>query len=281
MQSLKDKVVFVTGGAGGIGMGMARAFGARGSRVMLADLEEARLSARVDDLRRTGVRAERAVLDVTSPESWKACIAETEGKVGPIDVLCNNAGIGASGKICELDIGVWRRVLEVNLFGTFYGCRLVLPGMLARGVEAHIVNTASLSGMVPKGGAPYVASKHGVVGFSGELREELKGTKIGVSVLCPAMVRTEFVANSARALGAAERNESLAAALQSGADPDKVGDLVARSVLDNRYYIMTHPEWRPILADHFEEIVGSFGEGADPDHVEDFAALEAALKRDA
>ncbi|MBV9995836.1 MAG: SDR family oxidoreductase [Caulobacteraceae bacterium] len=282
MRSLKDKVVLITGGAGGIGMGMARAFGALGSHVVLADLHQGRLSARAQELTRTGVRAETTVLDVTSADAWEACVATTEEKVGPIDVLCNNAGIGTSGKVADFDISVWRRIIEVNLFGTFYGCRFVLPRMLARDEEAHIVNTASLAGMVPKGGSPYVASKHGVVGFSGDLREELRDTKVGLSVLCPAMVRTEFVANSAQVLGGGKGgNEAMAAALQSGIDPDKVGELVARSVLEGRYYVMTHPEWRPILEEHFTEILGSFGTGADPEHVENFAVLETALRRDA
>ena len=277
MQSLKDKLVFITGGAGGIGAGLGRAFGGYGARVVLADLDKERLSEQVRRLADAGVQAEAVELDVTAPEAWQACVALMDQR-GGIDVLCNNAGIGASGTNADFDISVWRKVMEVNVFGAFYGCRFALPGMLARNVEGHIVNTASLSGMIPSGGSPYVASKHAVVGLSGDLRAELKGGKIGVSVLCPAMVRTQFVANSARVLGG-DLHEAMAAALQTGIDPDKVGDLVARAVLEGRYYIMTHPEWKPIVAAHFDEILGAFAEGADPEHVEDFDALAAALKR--
>ena len=281
MKELNGRVVMITGGAGGVGMGMARAFGGRGAKLVLCDIDPSRTKDCVDELRSQGFEAHGRALDVADHRAWGKTVEEVERTVGPIGVLCNNAGLGAHGPVAEFDIDVWRRVIEINLFGVFYGCRTVLSRMLARREEAHIVNTASLSGMFPRGGSPYITSKFGVVGFSGDLREELKGSNVGVSVLCPAMVRTNFVSNSARVLGADSPGDSaMSGVLAQGVDPDKVGDLVVRSILQGDFYIMTHGEWEPILRKHFDEIQQSFGEGADPNYVGDLAALSAALGRE-
>src|SRR5690606_6755953 len=184
MKKLQGKAALITGGAGGIGLGMAIAFAKAGMSLALADVDSGRLAPAVDAIRALGVDAMPVTLDVTDYAAWQQAVDAVENQLGPVALLCNNAGLGGSAKLAEDEPRRWKMIIEVNLIGAFYGCRTLLPRMLARGQPAHIVNTASFSGLRSNPGmSAYDASKHGLVGMSDSLRGELRGTCVGLSVL--------------------------------------------------------------------------------------------------
>jgi len=266
MRNFSRKTALITGGAGGIGLGMALAFSRAGMKIALADLVPDRLEKALAAVRATGAQAMSVLLDVSDFGAWREAVDEVESALGPISLLCNNAGIGGGGVLAEADPVRWRMVININLLGPFYGCRTLLPRMLARGDEAHIVNTASLSGLRSNAGmSAYDASKHGVVGMSDSLRAELKGTNVGLSVLYPGTVRTEFVDNSAAIAasshcgGQSKLDTEIAELLKDGIDPSRVGEQVLRALLEERYHIYTHSHWRPIIEAHFAERINAFG----------------------
>src|SRR3954469_10198464 len=190
MRELAGKAAFVTGGAGGIGLALGRAFAQAGMKVMLADIETEALQRAVEGLR--GVGEVRGVTcDVAEPSSVEDAAGRAVEAFGNIHVVCNNAGVAAAGGIDEISLDNWRWVLDVNLMGVLHGIRAFLPHIRAHGEGGHIVNTASMAGM--NGGlgfSPYVASKFAVVGMSEGLAMQLKPLGIGVSLLCPSYVRT-------------------------------------------------------------------------------------------
>ncbi len=201
MEMLAGKTALITGGASGIGLGMARAFVQAGLQVAIADINAAALEAATAALPGLGAAVK---LDVTLSAEWEHALDTVEAALGPVEILCNNAGVGqgrfADGReitVAEMPEPLWRMVLEINVTGTFLGARTVLPRMLARRQWGHIVNTASTGGlMAPAGIAAYCASKFAVVGLSESLRAELAPAGIGVSVLCPGGVRSNLFASS-------------------------------------------------------------------------------------
>lgn len=196
-RSLSDLSVIVTGGARGIGRATVDRFARHGARVAVGDLD-AGLAAQVaggyDD------RVVAARLDVTDPESWTAFLAEV-ARLGPFDVLVNNAGIMPLGPVLEESTGVARTILDVNVHGVINGVKAVAPGMADRG-RGHIVNVASAVGRVAvPHGATYSASKFAVVGFSEAIRQELAPDGIEVTVVLPTVVQTELAAGVPAARG--------------------------------------------------------------------------------
>jgi NAD(P)-dependent dehydrogenase (short-subunit alcohol dehydrogenase family) len=267
MQKLAGKTAFITGGASGIGLGMARAFIAAGLRVAIADINEAALQA--------------VKLDVTRAAEWERALNEVEASLGHVDILCNNAGVAqgrfADGRqinVAEMPEALWRLVLEINTTGTFLGARAVIPRMLARGQGGHIVNTASTGGLMAPGGiAAYCASKYAVVGLSESLRAELAPDGIGVSVLCPGGVRSNLFASSvavrAAVPGASEGmatsgSDALRIEQAQRMDPVLVGEMVLRSIAGNAMYIIPHPEYLGHIEDRHAALTAAFGESAQP-----------------
>ena len=286
MKSLNNKTVLITGGGGGIGQGMARAFAAEGARILLTDVDPARLEEARLSLERECATVAACPLDVTRFDAWQAMVDEAPSRIGAIDILCNNAGIGCEmQELAHHDVGQWLRVIEVNLMGYFLGCRAVLPQLLARDTEGHIVNVASLSGLRANPAmSAYSASKHGVVGLSDALKAELAKTKVGITVVYPGMTRTNFIANSRAVLGAendaagdSSLDSTIAAMLSVAMDPNKLGARVVRAVREQEYQLMTHVGARQQIAAIFEERLAAFRENADPDYVDDVKALEAAV----
>src|SRR5215510_6116575 len=192
MLELSDKTAFVTGGASGIGLALGRAFAEAGMKVMLADIEAEALAAAVKSLESFG-RVRSVTCDVADPDSV-ACAAKTAYEAfGNVHVVCNNAGVGARGGIDNISLENWRWVLDVNLMGVLHGIRAFLPHIVSHGEGGHIVNTASMAGIVSSQFFnPYGASKHAVVSMSEGLAMQLKPVGIGVSVLCPEFVRTNI-----------------------------------------------------------------------------------------
>lgn len=262
MEELDGKVAVVTGAASGIGAALAGRFVSEGMRVVLADVEIGPLQEAADKLAADGADVLAVPTDVSRGDDVDRLAAAAAEAFGPVHVLCNNAGVGAGGLLADLTTEDWEWVLGVNLWGVIHGLRAFLPGMLAHGEPGHVVNTASLAGLVsaPMMG-PYGASKFAVVGISEALYHELQltGSRIGASVLCPGWVNTQIHAserNRPAGLGGANaglgvdgdpRAEMLRAILASGMAPDAVADLVLGAIRDGRFYVLTHPEMTPAV----------------------------------
>jgi len=254
MDPFKDRVAVITGGAGGIGMAMARAFAARGAALVLADLDEAALAAAVAELTGSGARALGVPTDVSRLESVQALAATARRELGAVHIVCNNAGIGVFGDMHRASHHDWVYTMNVNFWGVVHGLEAFVPILLAQGQGGHIVNTASMAGLVGmRWLGIYCASKFAVVGASEALHRELSPMGIGVSVLCPMIVDTGINENSARMRPAELRNaEDLpippASAMAGGviAAPE-VARRVVRGIERGDLYILTHPEQREFL----------------------------------
>ncbi len=282
MRDVSGRTAFITGAAGGIGLGMARAFIAAGMRVAIADINADKLAAAAESLRATGAEVCPVVLDITSPAAWAHALEAAEAALGPISVLCNNAGIGQGRfpdgrpiELAEMPEALWHLVIDINVHGTFNGIRAAAPRMKAQG-GGHIVNTASMAGLVSPGGlGAYCASKYAVVGLSEALRAELAPHNIGVSVLCPGGVRTDFVASSAERRAATPgAEEGMAQPLATRADPAprmdplNVGHRVLAAIRNDDFYIITHPEYRGLVDERIAAITAAFGPSAQPGYID-------------
>jgi NAD(P)-dependent dehydrogenase (short-subunit alcohol dehydrogenase family) len=280
MEPVAGKVAFITGGASGIGLGMAKVFARAGMKVVIADIRADHLEQAqqyFDARRRAGREAEAQVhllaLDVTDRAAMAAAADEAQRHFGPVHLLCNNAGIGIVGEIRKASYDDWDWIIDVNLKGVVNGVHTFLPRMLGHGQEGHIVNTASMAGLLSYATAGlYITTKFAVVGLSEALRAELAGTPIGVSAFCPGGVRTnirefektrpERYAHSGYR-GAPSRPppspEFLAALREFSADPEEAGEAVLRGVRRNDLYIFTQPEFHQGLRERFDAILQSLG----------------------
>ena len=278
MQQLAGKTALITGGASGIGLGMARAFIAAGLRVAIADINDNALEVAEAVLPGLGKAVK---LDVTRGAEWEHAVNAVEAALGPVDILCNNAGVGqgrfADGRdttVAEMPEALWRMVLEINATGTFLGARTLAPRMIARGQGGHIVNTASTGGLMAPGGiAAYCASKYAVVGLSESMRAELAPAGIGVSVLCPGGVRSNLFASSVAIRAktpdafdgmATVGTDSLRIEQEQRMDPVRVGEMVLRAIAVNAMYIIPHPEYLGHIEERHAALVAAFGESAQP-----------------
>jgi NAD(P)-dependent dehydrogenase (short-subunit alcohol dehydrogenase family) len=251
MQELDGRVAVVTGGASGIGFALARRFASEGMRVVLGDVEEPALTAAIDELTDGGADAIGVPTDVTDAEQVEELARAAERRFGAIHIACNNAGVGAGGLSWETPLETWQWVIGVNLWGVIHGIRAFVPRIIEQS-EGHVVNTASVAGLVaaPFMG-PYNASKHAVVAISETLHHELAlmAPHVKVSVLCPAWVNTR-IGESERnrpAVFAVERDEqesvmqsALTGFLANGLDPAAVADRVLEAVRADRFWILTH-----------------------------------------
>jgi NAD(P)-dependent dehydrogenase (short-subunit alcohol dehydrogenase family) len=276
MQVLKDKVAFVTGGASGIGLGIAGAFLDAGLRVVIADLRQDHIDQALAGLRQRGLAANvHAVrLDVTDRAAMAAAAAETERVFGKVHVLVNNAGVGIQGPFKGITYADWDFGLAVNLGGVINGLQTFLPRIRAHGEGGHIVSTASLAALVPMPAmfVTYVAAKAAVVAISETIRGDLAEENIGVSVLCPGPIRTnihEIAKNRPPqfAIGEAFRQADAASAggvgFPSMMEPAEVGTLVLKAVQNNELYIITHGEWRPAAAQRHAAVLAAMPEKID------------------
>lgn len=258
MREFKGKTAFVTGGASGIGLAMATAFLQEGMQVMLADLEPGALDQALKGLSQFGAAVRGVHCDVADPDSVERAAQTTFGAFGKVHVLCNNAGVAAGGGIDTISVDNWRWVVDVNLMGVVYGVRSFLPHIRAHGEGGHIVNTASMAGMINgMGFSPYAATKFAVVAMSEGLLPQLQPFGIGVSVLCPAYVRTR-IGESGRnrperygktqpldpASPAAAMVAEIAKLIEAGLDPAEVAQRVLAAIRADQLYIFTHPHMR-------------------------------------
>jgi NAD(P)-dependent dehydrogenase (short-subunit alcohol dehydrogenase family) len=249
LQQLSGKVAVVTGAASGIGLALTERFVAEGAKVVLADVEEARLAAVATRLQSQGADVLAVLTDVTQPEQVEALRDQAVAQFGTVHVVCNNAGVAPGGPMLETTPKDWQWSVGVNLLGVAYGVIAFGPLLVAQG-EGHIVNTASEAGLVTNTMlGMYCATKHGVVGLSESLYRELEGTGVGVSCLCPNLVKTEiFHSERNRPHGAelsATENATMAPLRESidamGIAPAQVAGNVIDAILADRFWIFTHP----------------------------------------
>jgi NAD(P)-dependent dehydrogenase (short-subunit alcohol dehydrogenase family) len=270
MRDLRGKTAFITGGASGIGLAMAKVFGREGMQVMLADIEADALAAAVEELRGLQVRVEGVVADVTSRDSLKSAALETIAKFGKIHIVCNNAGVGSGGAFGTVPAKDWAWVTDVNQLGVVYGMEVFAPLMMSHGEGGHFVNTASMAGMVsPPGMEPYCATKFAVVAMSEGWAGQLAAHDIGVSILCPGFVKTrihESRRNRQAAYGGDRRPPGFDADLSSpvldGIATEPVAERVLEAVRDNDLYVFTHPEMRGAVEARFARILAAFDKSA-------------------
>lgn len=252
------KVVLVTGGGGGIGAGIAEAFAEKGAKVAVSDINPAYAEAEAARIGR-GVIA--LAQDVTSPESWAEVKAAVEAGLGPVDVLCNNAGIATPFKpMEEISLATFDRVMAVNVRGVFLGCTTFMPEMKARG-SGHIVNTSSVNGQIPhQTFAVYSASKFAVSALSEAIRDELAPFGVGVSILYPGLTRSRMSEGQVPNLSE-EARQALAARMM---EPIWLGRAVVQAVENNELHIVTHPEHLQTLKARVDALYAAFGEPAQP-----------------
>lgn len=234
---------FVSGGASGIGLGIARALAGRGLHVTIADINSDALAA--------ALAANQSLsgleLDTRDREGWARCRAEAEAAHGPVDVLVNNAGIAPNGKgFSEMDPDSFDRILAINLVGVANGVFEFAPAMRARGT-GHIVNTSSQAGLTASvvGVGAYAVAKFGVTALSESLRMELAEHGVGVTCLCPGYVETNLADNTLRVGG--DLRSYAGKIPPSGVSSDDVGQMVVRGIEDDAAYVITHSDaWRPV-----------------------------------
>jgi len=265
LPDLAGKVAVVTGGASGIGKGIAAQLVAEGARVVIADIQRDAMETAAAEIGAAGV-----LTDVSDPASVDALAAAVLDRYGAVHVICNNAGIGPLAPVADLTLDDWRWMIGVNLWGVIHGVHTFLPILKRNRDGGHIVNTASMAGLVagPRLGA-YAAAKYGVVGLSEVLAAELAAdnSRVGVSVLCPGTVHTN--------IGTSSRNrpadlpdagfKDIDIELEDNPRyrwiyPADAGAVVVRAIKRGDLYALTHPDWYPMVAAWHEAIAEAFRE---------------------
>lgn len=279
MQDLTGKTAFITGGASGIGLAMAKAFLREGMQVAIVDVDPAALASAEAELSGSNSEVLALQLDVTDRDQYALIADQVEHSLGAVHVVCNNAGVYRGGTMDKVTYADWDWVMGVNVGGVVNGLQTWIQRIQAHGEGGHIVNTSSMAGVTSSPGlGVYNASKFAVVGMSESLAKDMEPHGIGVSVLCPGMVRTrilesertrpaDFDVDDADAETAAnEHSTMMNMAMNTGISADEVADLVVQGVKDNQFYLFPHPEMKEAAQARLEELVASFGE-ADPERV--------------
>ena len=261
-EDLNGKVAVVTGAASGIGRAMADAFAGEGACLVLADIEEAPLVEAGRALEARGVEVLCVPTDVTQPDALVALADRSEQRFGASHILCNNAGVAPIAPMLNTSLKDWRWVFEVNLFGVVHGIHAFAPRLKVQG-EGYIVNTASSGGLlsVPGFGA-YCATKHAVVGLSEVLYQELDGTGVGVSVLCPGLIQTRIFESERNRPedGGPDGYGSFAEAARASIvetpnTPEGVAAATLDAIRNERMHILPNEEIRPVVEERFRRIL--------------------------
>ena len=269
MKEFKDKIAVITGAASGIGRAIAQRCAREGMKVVLADVEEEALIRTADEMKARGATIMAVLTDVSKAGDVENLAQKTFAHFGAVHLLCNNAGVASFGRIWEYSLADWEWIVGVNLWGLIHGIRFFVPAMLEQDTEGHIVNTASMGGLFsPPYNGIYAGSKHAVVAISEVLFTELamNQSKIKVSVLCPAIVKTR--------MKDAERNRppelrnppdhkaTLPESMQKGhhgirvegETAEEMADQVFDAIINEKFYILPHPDFRKPIRTRFENI---------------------------
>lgn len=248
IEQLTGKVVVVTGAASGIGRETALAFARAGARLVVTDISP-QIEATRAAVEALGASCISRQVDVTSDEAMQELAATVHAEFGPVTVLVNNAGIGYLGGLLDTPLDIWRRQFEINVMGVVHGIRHFLPAMQSAPGPSRIVNVSSLAGFAPAPNmSAYAASKHAVVGLSQSLSLELAGTPVGVTTVCPGVIKTPIVSN--RALVSPAISDRQLARLQryyqaNGCSPEVVADAIVDAVRVGRELVMAGPLAKP------------------------------------
>ena len=277
MRDITGKVAFITGGASGMGLAMARSFAAAGMKVAIADVEQAALDRVKAEFDASNAEVITLRVDVTDRAAMEAAADATEAAFDKVHVLVNNAGVAVGGSLDQTSYEDWDWVMGVNLDGVVNGLQAFLQRIKAHGEGGHVVNTASLAGhfAIPGLGI-YTATKYAVVGISETLRADLKQHNIGVSVLCPGVVNTNIFDSGrnrpshlqgetdtaqmvlSEDLAEPEREQRMAEMMARALDPAVVGDMVLHSIQEDEFYIFSHPEVEPMVSGRAAEVTDAF-----------------------
>jgi NAD(P)-dependent dehydrogenase (short-subunit alcohol dehydrogenase family) len=265
VREVEGKVAFITGGGSGVGLGMAKAFLATGMRVAIADIREDHLEEATAEL---GGDVLAVCLDVTDRDAFARAADETERALGNVHVLCLNAGINLFNDIAEATYQDWDWVLGVNLGGVVNGVVTFVPRIKAHGEGGHVVTTASMAAFIAGPGAGiYTTAKFAVHGLSDALRWSLLPHGIGVSMVCPGLVKSKIYESdkirpaelSTNVTPADEEFMRILPGLhEAGMEPDEIGEKVLSAIRENRFYVFTHPDHRDELREIFEETIAAF-----------------------
>jgi NAD(P)-dependent dehydrogenase (short-subunit alcohol dehydrogenase family) len=268
LANLEGRVAVITGGGSGIGAALARACAGAGMKVVIADVNEDRAESIAESVAASAAAVRAIAVDVANPASVERFADAVDDAFGAPHLLCNNAGVSPLGLLWEFAPADWEWILGVNVVGVANCIRSFVPRMIARGGDAHIVNTASAAAFAPAArlGA-YSATKHAVLGMSDALRMDLAPHGIGVSVLCPGGVNTN-IAQTLTRVSSKDPQKELAAdldvfmvsnddAFNVPIEADRVAELVLRGVRENASYIVTAPGAKPVVAQRFDAILAA------------------------
>jgi NADP-dependent 3-hydroxy acid dehydrogenase YdfG len=271
MKHLKGKVAFVTGGSSGIGQGIVKVLADEGMKVAFSYRRQDHLDETMAYFRQRPQQSVHPIkLDVTDRAGMNAAKREIEGVLGPVQVLINNAGIGIHGLMELATFSDWDWIMRVNVGGVINALVTFLPGMIASGEEAHIVNVASMGGIAALGTVGlYATTKFAVVGLSESLRTDMIGRNVGVSVYCPGTVKSNI------GEGDKMRQEQFKDTGYGPGEPHKEGETsfmdvamealdagrhVLRGIKNNQLFIISHPEYRDVLRARHAKIEASISD---------------------
>jgi len=266
MKELKGKVAVITGAASGIGRALAKCCVREGMKVVLSDIEEESLAQAGQELHAGDGTLLAVRTDVSKESDIEALAQKAVSTFGRVHLLINNAGVGIEGTVWESTVADWEWVMGVNLWSLIYSVRTFVPIMLQQDTECHILNTASIGGLISgPGKGVYMVTKHGVVSLSETLCCDLaeRGAKIKVSVLCPGSVNTRII-ESARNRPSELWNEPVNVELtrpetirevEAGLSPERVAEIAFQGIVNDRFYILTHPDLNPLIRQRMESIL--------------------------
>jgi NAD(P)-dependent dehydrogenase (short-subunit alcohol dehydrogenase family) len=269
VKDLEGRVAVVTGAASGIGAGLARALAAEGMRLALADIEEAPLVAVADELRAAGAHVITVGTDVSQRKSVEALAERVFSELGGAHVVCNNAGVCQGGPLLEMSDADWGWLLSVNFHGVRLGCSVFAPRMREQGEPGHILNTASVGGFLAGGGlGMYTTTKFAVVAYSEALAAELAPSGVGVSVLCPSLIRTNLMDAERNRPSEFGRSDAglgfLTPGVEQGMDPDQVGRIAVRGIRDGAMWIFTDGSFTDLMEARFAGVSAALKRAEEP-----------------